>query len=326
MQSALMVLKILAIALLVFAGAFLVRGHITWKPVLDQPVSPGLLLVLWRGHGPRGFCLWRVAYRDLRFGGNERPAPRPSPRPDDRRHRRGAVLHVSELRMRARAWCRNPGTHSHAGFRRDAHGHGEKGATMIALGIAISTLGFLSQSVLTAPRVYFAMARDGLFFRQLAWVHPRTQPCACHCHTKRVDNGDPVHRQLRQNPQLRDFHGRLFWALTAGCLFVLRRRAPARSAFSMPGHPYTTALFCLVCLRRRGQYVYTVPGKHAHRLRYSGGRRSHVLHLESGPPPHDIFQKHCATLLIWSGPNSSPLQNSISPPAALPAFLCRSWA
>ncbi len=42
-QSGLMVLKIVAIGLLVFAGAFLVRGHITWKPVLDQPVSPGLV-------------------------------------------------------------------------------------------------------------------------------------------------------------------------------------------------------------------------------------------------------------------------------------------
>ncbi|HSK43282.1 MAG TPA: amino acid permease, partial [Candidatus Binatia bacterium] len=42
-QSGLMVLKIAAIALLVFAGAFLVHGHVTWKPVLDQPVSGGLL-------------------------------------------------------------------------------------------------------------------------------------------------------------------------------------------------------------------------------------------------------------------------------------------
>ncbi len=43
----------------------------------------------------------------------------------------------------------------------------------IALGIAISALGFLSQSILTAPRVYFAMARDGLFFRSVAWIDPR---------------------------------------------------------------------------------------------------------------------------------------------------------
>ena len=42
---------------------------------------------------------------------------------------------------------------------------GEKGAAFIALGIAISALGFLSQGMLTAPRVYFAMAEDGVFFR-----------------------------------------------------------------------------------------------------------------------------------------------------------------
>src|SRR3546814_18986296 len=51
---------------------------------------------------------------------------------------------------------------------------GERGATLIALGIAISTLGFLSQGMLTTPRVYFAMAEDGLFFDKIADVHSRT--------------------------------------------------------------------------------------------------------------------------------------------------------
>src|SRR3546814_18725762 len=51
---------------------------------------------------------------------------------------------------------------------------GERGATLIALGIAISTLGFLSQGMLTTPRVYFAMAEDGLFFDTIADVHSRT--------------------------------------------------------------------------------------------------------------------------------------------------------
>src|SRR5207247_5028609 len=41
---------------------------------------------------------------------------------------------------------------------------GERGARTIALGVAISALGFLSQSMLTAPRVYYAMAADGVFF------------------------------------------------------------------------------------------------------------------------------------------------------------------
>ena len=43
---------------------------------------------------------------------------------------------------------------------------GDRGARWIAVGIAVSTLGFLSQGILTAPRVYYAMARDGLFFAQ----------------------------------------------------------------------------------------------------------------------------------------------------------------
>src|SRR5512143_1011157 len=51
---------------------------------------------------------------------------------------------------------------------------GETGAKLIAVGIAVSTLGFLSQCILAAPRVYFAMADDGLFFKSVARIHPRT--------------------------------------------------------------------------------------------------------------------------------------------------------
>lgn len=52
---------------------------------------------------------------------------------------------------------------------------GEKGALFMAVAISISTLGFLSQGMLTAPRVYFAMARDGLFFRWIAWLPKSTR-------------------------------------------------------------------------------------------------------------------------------------------------------
>src|SRR5579871_2830292 len=51
---------------------------------------------------------------------------------------------------------------------------GSAGATFTAVAIAISTLGFLSQGMLTAPRVYFAMAEDGLFFRSVSYVSART--------------------------------------------------------------------------------------------------------------------------------------------------------
>ena len=53
---------------------------------------------------------------------------------------------------------------------------GERGAQWIAAGITISTLGFLSQSMLTAPRVYYAMARDGSFFKSVGRVFGDLRP------------------------------------------------------------------------------------------------------------------------------------------------------
>ena len=51
---------------------------------------------------------------------------------------------------------------------------GARGSYWIAVGIAVSTLGFLSQGILTAPRVYYAMARDGLFFQSVGSLWPRS--------------------------------------------------------------------------------------------------------------------------------------------------------
>jgi len=65
--------------------------------------------------------------------------------------------------------------HDDPASERHANALGPTGARLIAAGIAISTLGFLSQSMLTAPRVYFAMARDGLFFGAVAKLNPRSR-------------------------------------------------------------------------------------------------------------------------------------------------------
>ncbi|MBV8345817.1 MAG: amino acid permease, partial [Candidatus Eremiobacteraeota bacterium] len=51
---------------------------------------------------------------------------------------------------------------------------GPVGLRIMAVVIALSTLGFLSNQILTSPRVYFQMAADGTFFKQLAWLNPRT--------------------------------------------------------------------------------------------------------------------------------------------------------
>jgi APA family basic amino acid/polyamine antiporter len=110
---------------------------------------------------------------------------------------------------------------------------GERGAKLIALGIAISTVGFLSQSVLTAPRAYFAMARDGVFFK-----------AAVIALTGKYD-------QILNYVVSIDV---LFFGLTGASLLVFRAResraktaAPAPDGVRVPGHPVTTMVFVLAC-------------------------------------------------------------------------------
>ncbi len=120
---------------------------------------------------------------------------------------------------------------------------GERGAQIIAAGIAFSAFGFLAQSMLTAPRVYFAMAKDGVFFPSVARVHRGTHA--------------PIVAILLQGIwaiviALSGSYGQiinyvvamdaLFFGLTATCLFVLRRRG-AGARFRVPGHPWTTLFF-----------------------------------------------------------------------------------
>jgi APA family basic amino acid/polyamine antiporter len=129
---------------------------------------------------------------------------------------------------------------------------GEKGAALIAVGIVVSTLGFLSQSILTAPRVYFAMAADGLFFRSVAKLHPQSRvpvvAIALQAVWAIVIALSGRYEQILSYVVSMDF---LFFGLTATCLFVFRRRdalARAREqgqspGYATPGHPVTTALF-----------------------------------------------------------------------------------
>jgi APA family basic amino acid/polyamine antiporter len=260
-QSGLMVLKIAAIALLVFAGAFMVHGHVHWKPALDQPLSRGLFSSFGAAMVPVVFAFggWHTAT----FASAEMRDPRRDlPRALIMGVIAVALLYTSVNYVCVRALgistLQNTPTPASAVMRMAL---GERGATMIALGIALSTLGYLSQSVLTAPRVYFAMAKDRLFFRQLASVHPRTQApvlaIAIQSVWTMVILLTGSYEKILNYVTSMDA---LFWTLTAGCLFVLRRRDPVRSAFSMPGHPYTTALFCVVCLAVVANTVYLFPG------------------------------------------------------------------
>jgi len=123
-----------------------------------------------------------------------------------------------------------------------------RGAQLIAAGIAFSAFGFLAQSILTAPRVYFAMAQDRLFFRSVGWVHPRTHvpvvAIALQGIWAIVIALSGTYEQIINYVVAVDC---TFFGLTAVCLFVLRRRAAGGdSIFRVPGHPWTTLLFVAV--------------------------------------------------------------------------------
>jgi APA family basic amino acid/polyamine antiporter len=117
---------------------------------------------------------------------------------------------------------------------------------LFAVVVAVAVLGSLSSFVLSAPRVYYAMARDGLFFSGIAAVHPRL--------------GTPVRAIALQailacvlalsgtfNEILATFFFVVvaFLALAIGSLFVLRRRSVAVPAYLAPLYPVTPLLFLI---------------------------------------------------------------------------------
>jgi APA family basic amino acid/polyamine antiporter len=243
-QSALMVLKILAIVALVLCGLLLARGP---------------FLLEWHGEEGGGGILAALTPVMFAYGGWQTSSfvagEMRNPRRDLARGLLLGVIGVVILYTAVAFTCLavlGPG--GLAGSKAPAsdvmqRALGAPGATLIGLGIAISTLGFLSQSMLTAPRVYFAMAEDKLFFRKIGEVSATTRV--------------PVFAILLQGAvaiaiALSGSYGQIlsyvvsvdfiWFALTGAALFVFRKRdTDGADGFRAPGHPVTTGLFVLAC-------------------------------------------------------------------------------
>jgi APA family basic amino acid/polyamine antiporter len=140
---------------------------------------------------------------------------------------------------------------------------GERGARFLAAGIAISTIGFLSQSMLTAPRVYFAMAEDRLFFPWLASLNRAQVPAFAIA----LQGGLAIVIALvaSRYEQILNYVVSIdvvFFALTGLCVFVFRARRPAngdQKIFRIPGHPFTTGFFILACVIITASVIYQEP-------------------------------------------------------------------
>ena len=141
---------------------------------------------------------------------------------------------------------------------------GDRGARFLAAGIAISTLGFLSQSMLTAPRVYFAMADDRLFFKQLSKLNRAQVPAFAIALQGLL--AIAIALLASRFEQILNYVVSVdvvFFGLTAICVFVFRRRRrnPSGSAksFRIPGHPLTTIFFIAACCVITFSVIYNEP-------------------------------------------------------------------
>jgi APA family basic amino acid/polyamine antiporter len=121
---------------------------------------------------------------------------------------------------------------------------GPAAAKVITAAVLVSMFSAANGVTLTDTRCYFAMARDGVFFRKLAEVHPRFGTPAFAILTSAAWAMLLTFGTFEQLLTYVVFASWLFAALAAASVFVLRRRRPdAPRPFRVPGYPLTPALF-----------------------------------------------------------------------------------
>ncbi|MDQ3699198.1 MAG: amino acid permease [Gemmatimonadota bacterium] len=122
---------------------------------------------------------------------------------------------------------------------------GPMAGKLVALVILVSMFSATNGLALTSPRLYFAMSRDGLFFRRLAEVHPRFGTPAFAIVASSIWAAVlAVSGTFEQLLTYVVFAGWIFYALGALSVFVFRRREPDRvRPFGVPWYPVTPLLF-----------------------------------------------------------------------------------
>ena len=130
---------------------------------------------------------------------------------------------------------------------------GSWGDRFLALTISISTFGFLNLTMLAPTRVYYAMARDGVFLSSVSKLHPRFRSPTRAIYLQTVWSLVLVltgtYAQLVDYVVFADW---IFFGLAGASLFLFRRRLPLerrkKGTFATPGYPVVPGLFVLVSL------------------------------------------------------------------------------
>jgi basic amino acid/polyamine antiporter, APA family len=135
---------------------------------------------------------------------------------------------------------------------------GRKAEIIVALTILVSTFSAANSVILTAPRVFYAMANDNLFFKKLAEVHPRFQTPAWAIVALGVWSA--VLACFGKFAELIGgviFVGWIFYGLGAAAIFPLRRAGKGLAIpYRVPGYPWTPLLFVLAAATIVGNAIY----------------------------------------------------------------------
>ena len=129
---------------------------------------------------------------------------------------------------------------------------------LVALTILISTFSATNSVVLTAPRVFYAMANDQLFFQKLAEVHPRYQTPAAAIMALGVWSAIlSLAGQFDTLAAGAMFIGWIFYGVAAAAIFPIRRASKGLPIpYRVPGYPWTPLLFVLTAAAIVGNAIY----------------------------------------------------------------------
>ena len=124
---------------------------------------------------------------------------------------------------------------------------GRLGGQVLSAIVIVAVMGSLAAVVMSAPRVYFAMARDGLFIPAAAAIHPRYgTPARAIIIQATLASLLVLVGTFNTIISYFVFVVVIFIALTVGALFVLRREAPDAIVYRTPGYPATPIAFLLL--------------------------------------------------------------------------------
>jgi APA family basic amino acid/polyamine antiporter len=139
---------------------------------------------------------------------------------------------------------------------------GPAGGSLVALIIMLSIIGTINGCFLTSPRIYFAQARDGLFFSKFAEVHPRFQTPAFAIAAQAV--WSIVLLLSGTYETLADYAMFALWVfyglMVLGVILLRRSRPELPRPYRMWGYPVTPLLFLAVTLYFLGNTLIARPG------------------------------------------------------------------